>query len=147
MSDNIFPIRYSQLNANALKDELAKRYDLNNLESCRFFDFGMNDIYVVKAGKETFYLRVSLAKMHRQCDYEEVHIHKGIDVSFFLRPLKHDIPDLSAIQAFRFSSKTGRSLFRCPLCLPQHSLNEPVTVAGSAKILFYRSRTSRLYRR
>lgn len=71
MSDNIFPIRYSQLNANALKDELTKRYELNNLGSCRFFDFGMNDIYVVKAGKETFYLRVSMAKMHRQCDYEE----------------------------------------------------------------------------
>ena len=117
MSDNIFPIRYSQLNANALKDELAKRYDLNNLESCRFFDFGMNDIYVVKAGKETFYLRVSLAKMHRQCDYEEVHIHKGIDVSFFLRPLKHDIPDLSAIQK-RFAFRPKRvALFSVALCV------------------------------
>ena len=71
MENTLFPVRYSQLDANALKNELTKRYELRDPVRCRFFDFGMNDIYVVKAGAETLFLRISLAKMHQQRDYAE----------------------------------------------------------------------------
>lgn len=71
MSENKFQVRYSQIHQDALKDELIKRYEFNEPISCRFFDFGMNDIYVVKSGGEVYYLRISLIGIHEQKDYEE----------------------------------------------------------------------------
>lgn len=71
MEDKKILVRYSQLDPNALKKELAKRYKLEEPLSCRFFDSGMNDIYVVKAGKQCYYLRISQANVHSHRDYEE----------------------------------------------------------------------------
>ena len=71
MNDNYFPVRYSQLKPSALKDELLKRYELEESINCQVYDSGMNDIYIVKAGIKNYYLRISLTGMHEQCDYEE----------------------------------------------------------------------------
>jgi len=72
MSDTtFFPVRYSQLNPNAIKNELAKRYSLEQPLSCRIFDYGLNDIYIVKTGNGIYYLRISLTDMHEKHDYEE----------------------------------------------------------------------------
>lgn len=71
MEDKQFLVRYSQLDPNALKKELAKRYKLEEPLSCRFFDSGMNDIYIVKARKQCYYLRISQANVHSHRDYEE----------------------------------------------------------------------------
>lgn len=71
MSDIYFPVRYSLLNPDVLRDELIKRYDLEEPLSCNVFDSGLNDIYIVKSGKENYYLRISLTAVHERCDYEE----------------------------------------------------------------------------
>lgn len=71
MSDKYFPVRYSQLNPAALKNELTKRYELEEPMSCRVFNSGVNDIYIIKVGKEVFYLRVSLTGIYERRDYEE----------------------------------------------------------------------------
>lgn len=71
MSDKYFSVRYSQFNPNALSEELMNRYELEQPVSCRFFSGGINDIYIVKAGEECYYLRISQTGIHNQCDYEE----------------------------------------------------------------------------
>lgn len=71
MSNKQMKVRYSQLDPNELKDELINRYDFPNDITCRFYDFGMNDIYIVNVKEKTYYLRISLAHMHAHNDYEE----------------------------------------------------------------------------
>ncbi|MDF2538444.1 MAG: aminoglycoside phosphotransferase [Herbinix sp.] len=71
MSDIYFPVRYSQLKPEALKNELIKRYELEEPLSCRYFDDGLNAIYKVNAGEKVYYLRISLTGVHEKCDYEE----------------------------------------------------------------------------
>lgn len=71
MSDTYFPVRYSQLDPDVLRNELIKRYELEEPVSCRVFDSGMNDIYIIQAGKEKFFLRISLTGIHKRHDYEE----------------------------------------------------------------------------
>lgn len=71
MSTEQMKVRYSQLDPTELKKELIKRYGLSEAISCRFFDFGMNDIYLVNVGDKKYYLRISLANMHNKKDYEE----------------------------------------------------------------------------
>lgn len=71
MSNEYFQVRYSQLSQENLLDELNKRYEFNELTSCVLFKTGMNDIYIVKADQEVYFLRISLTGMHEQRDYEE----------------------------------------------------------------------------
>ena len=71
MSDDVFPVRYSQLNPDRIRNEIIERYELKEPLSCRFFNSGINDIYIVKADKNNYYLRVSLAGVRNRCDYEE----------------------------------------------------------------------------
>ncbi len=71
MSDVYFPVRYSQLDPDVLRDELVKRYELEEPVSCKVFTSGLNDIYIVQTEKENYYLRVSLAGIHKRQDYEE----------------------------------------------------------------------------
>ena len=71
MSNTHFPVRYSQLNQEALKNELNNRYELKEPISCRLFRNGMNDVYIVKAEQEVYFLRISLTGLHEYQDYEE----------------------------------------------------------------------------
>ena len=64
-------VRYSQFNAEDIKKELLQRYELEQPLSCRFYDFGMNDIYLIRAGNTNYYLRISLAGIHQRIDYLE----------------------------------------------------------------------------
>lgn len=71
MSDEVFPVRYSQLNPDRIKNEIIERYEFKELLSCRLYNSGLNDIYIVKADKNNYYLRVSLAGVRNRYDYEE----------------------------------------------------------------------------
>lgn len=72
-------VRYSQFNAEDIKKELLQRYELEQPLSCRFYDFGMNDIYLIRAGNTNYYLRISLAGIHQRIDYlEEMNIIKTL---------------------------------------------------------------------
>ncbi|MDF2686343.1 MAG: aminoglycoside phosphotransferase [Clostridia bacterium] len=71
MSDTHFPVRYSQLNHEALKNELINRYELREPVSCQLFRNGMNDVYIVKTEQEVYFLRISLTGVHEYQDYEE----------------------------------------------------------------------------
>jgi Ser/Thr protein kinase RdoA (MazF antagonist) len=71
MNNTYFPVRYSQLSPDALKVELLKRYNLSENISCRLFDSGLNDIYIIKTSEETFYLRITQAGKYDKIDYEE----------------------------------------------------------------------------
>lgn len=71
MNNTYFPVRYSQLSPDALKEELLKRYDLAENLSCRLFDSGINDIYIIKTDEDTFYLRITQAGKYSKIDYEE----------------------------------------------------------------------------
>jgi len=66
-----FEVRYSQLRSDALLNELKRRYSYIKPISCQLFKTGMNDVYVVKAEQNTYYLRISLTGMHERHDYEE----------------------------------------------------------------------------
>jgi Ser/Thr protein kinase RdoA (MazF antagonist) len=66
-----FPVRYSQLDSNALKEELIHRYGFDQTLRCKMYDYGLNDIYIVKLDDIVYYLRVSLAGIHEKHDYEE----------------------------------------------------------------------------
>lgn len=70
-----FPVRYSQLDPKELRVELMKRYGFNDNLSCKLFDYGLNDIYIVKLDSYVYYLRISLTAVHEKQDYEEeIHI-------------------------------------------------------------------------
>lgn len=69
--DMLFPVRYSQLDPNAIRVELIQRYGFDKQLICNFYDNGLNDIYIVKLEKLVYYLRVSLAGIHKKYDYEE----------------------------------------------------------------------------
>ena len=72
-------VRYSQFNAEDIKKELLQRYELEQPLNCRFYDFGMNDIYLIRAGNTNYYLRISLAGIHQRIDYlEEMNIIKTL---------------------------------------------------------------------
>lgn len=71
MSDIYFPVRYSLLDPDVLRDEIINRYELDEPISCKLFDSGMNDIYIIQSGKEKYYLRISLTGIHQKHDYEE----------------------------------------------------------------------------
>lgn len=71
MNNTYFPTRYSQLDPKALKAELIQRYGFDKMLSCQLFDYGLNDIYIVKLDNLVYYLRVSLTGVHQKNDYEE----------------------------------------------------------------------------
>lgn len=71
MNEAYFLVRYSQLSPEALKVEVSKRYDINDLLSCTLYDYGLNDIYKIQLKKSVYYLRVSLTGVHNRQDYEE----------------------------------------------------------------------------
>jgi len=54
MSNEVFQVRYSQLNQDLLLNELKKRYKSINPISCQLFKTGMNDVYIVKSNYSTF---------------------------------------------------------------------------------------------
>lgn len=67
--------RYSQFDAEAVREELLRRYQIETPVVCRLYDYGMNDIYRIKTENKIFYLRISLAGIHTKKDYlEEIHI-------------------------------------------------------------------------
>jgi Ser/Thr protein kinase RdoA (MazF antagonist) len=66
-----FPVRHSQLSPLALMGELKKRYNMNNLVSCRFYREGVNDTYIVKTSIENYFLRISPTGVYSRHDYEE----------------------------------------------------------------------------
>ncbi|BCN31162.1 phosphotransferase enzyme family protein [Anaeromicropila herbilytica] len=70
MKDKYFKVRYSQLSPISLQEEIIRRYHFEH-PTCRFYDSGMNDIYLVKNGDDTLYLRISQTGMHELVDYEE----------------------------------------------------------------------------
>ncbi|WP_058300900.1 phosphotransferase enzyme family protein [Gorillibacterium timonense] len=71
MKEALFPVRYTQLHPDALKKELAARYEWKEPIECRLFDSGINDIYVVSAGDKRCFLRVALTGRYERKDYEE----------------------------------------------------------------------------
>ncbi len=71
MDKTCFPVRYSQLDPRALRLELQKRYDIDEILSCQLYDYGLNDIYIVKSEEFICYLRISLTGTHEKHDYEE----------------------------------------------------------------------------
>lgn len=64
-------IRYSQFETDSIKDFLVDQYNLKEPVTCRFYDYGMNDIYIINAEDDVFYLRISLAGVHSERDYEQ----------------------------------------------------------------------------
>ena len=71
MGDDIFQVRYSQLDPKKIEKELIERYEFTEPLSCRFFNSGLNDIYIVKTEMINYFLRISLTEVHNKCDYEE----------------------------------------------------------------------------
>lgn len=71
MSDEIFPVRYSQLNPDRIRSEIIDRYGFKETLSCRFFHSGINDTFLIKTDNNNYYLRVSLAGIRNKCDYDE----------------------------------------------------------------------------
>ena len=71
MSDDIFPVRYSQLSPNKIKNKIKERYKIGEPLSCRFFYSGLNDVYIIKTELNNYFLRISLTGVHKKCDYEE----------------------------------------------------------------------------
>lgn len=67
----IIKIRYSQFETDSIKDFLVDQYNLKEPVTCRFYDYGMNDIYIINARDDVFYLRISLAGVHSERDYEQ----------------------------------------------------------------------------
>ena len=72
MGKDYFQVRYSQVNEDILLNELKIRYKPINPTCCKLYKNGMNDIYIVRtADQQIYFLRISLANMHDQRDYEE----------------------------------------------------------------------------
>jgi Ser/Thr protein kinase RdoA (MazF antagonist) len=71
MNISLPSIRYSQFSADYIKNELIERYDIGSQINCAFFRMGMNDIYLINTENKTYYLRISMADVYRQVDYEE----------------------------------------------------------------------------
>ncbi|WP_029503555.1 phosphotransferase enzyme family protein [Lachnoclostridium phytofermentans] len=88
--DSVFEVRYSQLSPDAIKNELLKRYEINECIQCEFYDSGMNDIYRIKTKNECYYLRISQTGMHNKRDYEE-EISILQDLSYAGIPVVHPI--------------------------------------------------------
>jgi Ser/Thr protein kinase RdoA (MazF antagonist) len=53
-----FPVNNSTLSPEALVDRVLSRYGLSAQAKCHFLQRGVNDTYIVKAGRSTHYLRV-----------------------------------------------------------------------------------------
>lgn len=70
-SNKTLKVRYSQFDTESIKENLLVHYNLKGPVTCRFYDYGMNDIYIINAGDEIYYLRISLTGMHHQNDYEQ----------------------------------------------------------------------------
>lgn len=64
-------VRYSQISPKALLSVLIAEYELKEPVTCRFFDSGVNDIYVVTANDKKYYLRLGMANRYQRNDYEE----------------------------------------------------------------------------
>lgn len=64
-------IRYSQFDTDSIVEFLVQQYNLKEPVTSRFYDYGMNDIYIINAGDDVFYLRISLAGVHSERDYEQ----------------------------------------------------------------------------
>lgn len=74
-TDFSLKIRYSQFDSDSIKEFIVNQYDLKEPITCRFYDYGMNDIYIIHSRNDVYYLRISLANMHTEWDYEqEIHI-------------------------------------------------------------------------
>ncbi len=54
---NNFPVTFSVLSANALKDCVLSFYDIGPITACKLFYMGLNDTYVVQTVNNTYMLR------------------------------------------------------------------------------------------
>lgn len=70
MYSDIFPVQSSQLDTKALLKAMNERYEVN-VENCRLWNPGVNDVYILWTNIGTLYLRVSHAARYSQNDYEE----------------------------------------------------------------------------
>lgn len=70
-SNTTIKVRYSQFDTESLIENLLVHYNLKEPVTCRFYDYGMNDIYTINAGDVIYYLRISLTGMHDLVDYEQ----------------------------------------------------------------------------
>jgi Ser/Thr protein kinase RdoA (MazF antagonist) len=64
-------VRYSQIDPDWLKEIMVEKYHFTEPFSCRFFDSGINDIYLVNIDNKNYYLRISQAGVHSEIDYKE----------------------------------------------------------------------------
>lgn len=58
MYSDIFPVKSSQLDPKALLKAMNERYEVN-VENCRLWNPGVNDVYILWTNIGTLYLRVS----------------------------------------------------------------------------------------
>jgi Ser/Thr protein kinase RdoA (MazF antagonist) len=71
MNNKIINVRHSQLCPEAIKEFVLNKYELDEPLSCKLYDSGLNDIYIISANEKVFYLRVSLTAIHTRTDYDE----------------------------------------------------------------------------
>ncbi|HBL85351.1 MAG: hypothetical protein A2Y17_11625 [Clostridiales bacterium GWF2_38_85] len=69
MSETYFPVRCSQLNQNALINELLYRYEVKEPITCNLFRRGMNDVYIIETEGKRYFLRISFTDVYEYQDY------------------------------------------------------------------------------
>lgn len=88
MQDTYFPATHSILSASALLAYAQERYDIGDAIECKFFNYGLNDTYLLRTSTGKYILRVyrtdwrSLSDILYELDML-LHLHrKGVPVSF-----------------------------------------------------------------
>ncbi len=113
MHTTYFLATHSILSASALLSYVQERYDIGDAIECKFFNFGLNDTYLLQTSTGKYILRVYRMGWRSPSDilYELdmlLHLHrKGVSVSF---PLT--MRDGKPVVHVEYS---GRAKTGCPL--------------------------------
>lgn len=71
MDKKYFKVHYSQVDPNALTEELIKKYHFREPLKCLLFRKGMSDVYKISTGNDTYFLKIYLTNIYSLSDYEE----------------------------------------------------------------------------
>ena len=87
MTESFFPVQRSLLSEDALAERVLYKYDLPAPLTCRFWQRGINDAYLVQAAGKKWVLRVSPAGWWTREEYAA-----EVDVSRFLNARRIRVP-------------------------------------------------------
>jgi Ser/Thr protein kinase RdoA (MazF antagonist) len=105
-----FPVQFSVLSCRAIEEIILSKYLIKRPFKCQFFTQGLNDIFVVNASEDTYYLRVSIFNWRTKEEIEaEVDLlnklHKsGISVAIPIRDIEGKyIHEILAPEGLRYA--------------------------------------------